>query len=232
MIVGIHQPNYLPWLGYFRKIARSDLFVFFDNVQMPIGKSLVSRNRIKTAQGVRWLTVPTRRDSAGAPIAATPIVAGNWPRKHLATLEAAYGKSAFAAPILGLLRPILERVHDRIADLNIDLIQAIAAFIGLDDVTFVRATELDVDASGAESIVEILQRTQAEIYLTGAGAGSMRHLDVDALRDRGIEVQFSSTEFPAYSQLHGSFEPQLSIVDALFNCGPEGTRALIFENAV
>ena len=91
---------------------------------------------------------------------------------------------------------------------------------------------LDVDASGAESIVEILQRTQAEIYLTGAGAGSMRHLDVDALRDRGIEVQFSSTEFPAYSQLHGSFEPQLSIVDALFNCGPEGTRALIFENAV
>ena len=232
MIVGIHQPNYLPWLGYFRKIARSNLFVFFDNVQMPIGKSFVSRNRIKTAQGVRWLTVPTRRDSAGAPIAATPIVAGNWPRKHVATLEAAYGKSAFAEPVLGLLCSILERSHDRIADLNIDLIRAIADFIGLDGVTFVRATELDIVASGAESIVEILQRTGATVYLTGAGAGSMRHLDIDGLRDRGMEVRFSSTEFPAYPQLHGSFEPQLSIVDVLFNCGPERTRTLIFEHAV
>jgi hypothetical protein len=82
MIVSIHQPNYLPWLAYFRKIADADRFVFFDNVQMPIGKSLVSRNRVKTAQGVRWLTVPTdrlpistSRSSAPSPsisISATP----------------------------------------------------------------------------------------------------------------------------------------------------------------
>ena len=232
MIVGIHQPNYLPWLGYFRKIARSELFVFFDNVQMPIGKSLVFRNRIKTAQGVRWISVPTRRDSAGAPIAATAIAPGNWRRKHIGTMEAAYGKAGFGESVLDLLRPIIERDRERIAELNIALIQAICIYIGLDEVKFLRASELDLKAEGAASITEILERAGTGVYLTGDGAGSMRHLNIDELNARGIEVAFVNSDFATYPQMHGDFEPKLSIVDALFNCGPERTRAMIFDNAV
>ena len=113
--VAIHQPNYLPWLGYFRKIARSDVFVFFDNVQMPIGKSLVTRNKIRTAKGAQWLTVPTRRSSDGKPIAETSIVEGGWSRKHLKALEINYSGSPWLTPTLDIMQRAFDARPETIA---------------------------------------------------------------------------------------------------------------------
>ena len=84
-IVSIHQPNYLPWLGYFRKVAVSDIFIFFDNVQMPGGKSFVSRNRIKTKNGLQWLSVPVY-GKGKLPISSVLLADNKWKRKHLKTL--------------------------------------------------------------------------------------------------------------------------------------------------
>ena len=159
MIVAIHQPNYLPWLGYFHKISAVDTFVFFDNVQMPIGKSFVSRNRIKTPQGEQWLTVPTHRDSNGSPIAETAIQPGNWPRKHLMTIRTAYAGSPWLEPVLDGLQREFGAGEGTIADLNVRLVRMCAAFIGLTAVKFLRATEMGLESAGAESGYEILDRT-------------------------------------------------------------------------
>lgn len=226
LAVGIHQPNYLPWLGYFQKIALSDTFVFFDNVQMPGGKSFVSRNRVLTPQGPLWLTVPIERTGAPRRIAEVPIAGDKWLGKHLRTLEHAYTGSPWRDEVLSCLTPILRAGHDRLADLNIALIETISRLIGL-KTQFLRATALDLKEEGADSIPEILARSAATIYVTGAGAGTQRHLDTEALAAQGIETRFLPASVPAYPQNHEPFEANLSIVDALFNIGPDSCRSLL-----
>lgn len=225
--MAIHQPNYIPWLGYFRKVAQADVFVFFDNVQMPIGKSLVSRNRVRTPNGVQWLTVPTRRSSEGKPISETPIAEGNWAQKHLKTLRLAYSGSPWLDPVLGILDTAFSQERTKIADLNIAVIREIAAFIGIQNSDYLRATDLNLEKTGAATIVEILEATDATTYLTGTGAGSMRHLDVEFLASQGVETETLSTEFREYSQKFSPFEANLSVIDALLNVGPEETKALL-----
>lgn len=227
MIVAIHQPNYLPWLGYFQKLAIADTFVFFDNVQMPIGKSYVSRNRIKTPQGAHWLTVPTNRDSDGRPIAETCIQPGNWPRKHLMTIRAAYVGSPWLESLLASLQREFGDGNGTIADLNIRLIRMLTQFMGLTGVTFLRASEMGLASAGAESVYEILARTSATNYVTGTGTGTQRTIDETILASRGIAVQYLPSTYPVYPQRHGLFIENLSVLDALLNCGPEGTKTLI-----
>lgn len=226
MRIGIHQPNYLPWLGYFRKISASDVFVFFDNVQMPGGKSMVSRNAIKTDRGRQWLTVPVR-DKFTTEISDVRISDDRWKRKHLGSLKGAYAKSKWKSIITDLLEPVLSEPHDGLADMNIALIKGIASSLELNTTTFLRASEMALSKDGADSIAEILLKTKASIYVTGSGAGTRRHLDVEGLRQSGIETEFLSDDFAEYPQLHGAFEPRLSIVDALLNIGPQATRKII-----
>lgn len=227
MRVGIHQPNYIPWLGYFHKIAAVDTFVFFDNVQMPIGKSFVSRNRIKTNSGELWLTVPTARDSDGKPIAETQIVPGNWSRKHVKSLETAYPGAAELKPVLALLGAAIGEGHGSIADLNVRVIAALAEHLGYGDVRFLRATEMGLRNEGAKTAHEILKLLGAKTYVTGMGAGTERTIDPAALAADGIAVQYLPKVYPEYPQRHGSFLPNLSIVDAILNCGATGTRSLL-----
>ncbi len=226
MKIGIHQPNYIPWLGYFKKITASDVFVFFDNVQMPGGKSLVSRNAIKTDRGRQWLTVPVR-DKLTSQISDVRISDDRWKRKHLGSLKGAYAKAEWKSIIADLLEPTLSEPHDCLADMNIALIKRIALILEMNATTFLRASEMQLSEDGADSIAEILLKTEARVYVTGSGAGTRRHLDVEGLRQRGIETEFVSDDFPEYPQLHGTFESRLSIVDALLNIGPQATRKMI-----
>lgn len=228
--VAIHQPNYLPWLGYFRKIAKCRTFVFFDNVQMPGGKSFVSRNRILGSQGPIWLTVPVQRAGLDTLIAHTRIADQFWPKKHLRTLEVTYARTPGFKPTLDALHSVLREPKEFIADLNVALIARIAGLLAL-EVEFVRAFEMNLSSMGASSIPEILQRTGATLYVTGRGAGTQRHLDEAELEVQGVRTEFVSGEFRAYPQRGEGFDPHLSIVDALFNCGPERTRDLLLEQA-
>lgn len=228
-IVAIHQPNYVPWLGYFRKILACDTFVFFDNVQMPMGKSYVSRSAVKLPSGPHWLTVPTIKSGPLTLIKDAKIVPGPWGRKHLATLTSAYGGSRWLRPVIGLLEDALGQKHELIADLNIQIIRAISELLAPGRVKFVRASAMRHGLSNADSIVPILTELGATTYLTGSGAGSMRYLDVDKLKLLGIETRFVNNEFASYPQRHGDFLPGLSVLDALLNCGPEAVLALLNE---
>jgi hypothetical protein len=227
MIVAIHQPNYIPWLGYFRKVVSADVFVFFDNVQMPMGKSYVTRNLVKIPAGPLWLTVPVEKLGDPGLIAETRIVAGPWARKHAATLRGAYAGSAGFTEVLELLESAYRNGHERIADLNIEIIERVTRHLGATELRFVRASEMKHGRTGAESIVPILEELGATAYLTGHGSGSMRHLDTGDLAARGIETRFVDEAFPPYPQRHGDFVPNLSIVDALLNLGAPAVMRLL-----
>jgi len=227
LIVGIHQPNYLPWLGYFRKIAACDLFVFCDNAQMSGSQTYVSRNEIKTRDGRYWITIPTKNKGDFSFIHQTLVAGHTWVRKHMRTLEINYSKAGRLDVLAEVVAPVLFRGHERIAELNIALIRAIAQVLGLNSVRFVRATELPLQSTGAESIPEILQVVGATTYMSGRGGGAKRYLNVDSLQSMGIKTAFVSTVFEPYPQLYGKFEPNLSVVDALLNVGPERTRKLL-----
>ena len=227
MIVGVHQPNYIPWLGYFRKLALCDVFVFFDHVQMPGGKSFVSRNAIKTAQGRAWLTVPVSGKGPGTRIIDAAVVGDGWARKHLRTLKLAYSRAPAVAIVEEMVEPILNEGHAQVADLNIALIQMMAQLFGFGSMKFVRASKMDLQSNGAESIHEILELTGAKRYLTGSGEGSLRHLDTERLGKNGIETEIFDWVSSTYRQQHGAFETNLSAIYAILNCGPDEAAALI-----
>lgn len=226
--VAIHQPNYLPWLGYFRKIAQSDIFVFYDNVQMPMGKSLVTRNRLKSPQGVKWLTVPTTKSGTPELIRDTPVVAGNWTGKHLGSIRNWYAGSPCLDPVCDLLEASFGSATN-IAELNIALVEGICAVAGMRDTSFVVASQMAHGLTGSDSILPILEELGADCYLTGQGAGSMRYLDVDSMSSLGIETRFLSNEFAHYPQRHGTFEDGLSALDALLCAGPDAFRDLLAD---
>ena len=138
-VVSIHQPNYMPWLGYFEKLARSDVFVFLDDVQMPGGKSFVYRTRLVGKGGPMWLSVPTRR-SLGQPIKDVEIDGQKWARKHIRTLELTYGKTPGFDRFGGII-DLLGGEFRFLADLNIAIIERIASDLGL-PTTFRRSSSL------------------------------------------------------------------------------------------
>ncbi|MDF1749155.1 MAG: WbqC family protein [Alphaproteobacteria bacterium] len=225
--VGIHQPNYLPWLGYFRKIALCDRFVFFDNALLPLGKSFVSRNAIPTLQGPLWLTVPVAKKQIL--LAEVPIVDQRWRRKHIQTLRMVYSKAPFKDVLDSVVIPVLEEKQKQIADLNITLIEALSHWIGLSQVEFVRASSLGISETGADSIEPILKMLDATHYVTGSGAGTQHSIDVESLKKLGIETHFISSKFAEYSQMQMPFMVNMSAIDACACIGPSAVRELLLN---
>lgn len=226
MVVGIHQPNFVPWLGYFFKLARVDLFVFFDNVQYS-RKSFTSRNRIKTQSGPQWLTVPVR--TKGRFFQAILDVEINWDndwrRKHLNTLRINYGRAPFFDEVFAILESQYLSIGGttRLCEFNISLIQALCAYLGLKP-AFVRARDLKATGNGNELVLNICKELRASTYVTSSKAVNCE--DALKFREIGIQLEYSTFKSRPYGQLWGDFVENLSVVDALMNCG-RGTRELI-----
>lgn len=225
--VAIHQPNYMPWLGYFRKLHQADVFVFYDNVQMPMGKSRVSRNQVKATDGPRWLTMSVVRSSTPGLIKDATCADLAWQRKHLRSIRNWYAGSPWLDPVCDLLTYAYTSGASSVADINIAIITGICELAGITGTRFVRASQMRHGLTGAESLLPILTELDARRYLTGDGAGTRRYLDTDEFSARGIKTEFVSPEFPPYPQRHGDFVAGLAAIDALLNIGPEAMLGLI-----
>lgn len=231
MIVGIHQPNYLPWIGYFVKIARSDRFILLDDAQYARG-GFINRNRIKTPRGPEWLTVPVR--SAGrlaVPIGEiVPCHDTPWARTHLRTIETNYRRAPHYAEVMdSLLRPVLEAPREAavwasLASLNTELIRRICAGLGI-DTPLVKASTIGVPSRGTRRLVDLVQSVGGTAYLSGRGGD--RYQDAHAFAGAGIELLYNDFDPPRYPQLWGAFEPNLSIIDYLMCCGPSAARDFV-----
>ena len=219
--VAIHQPNYLPWIGYFQKIARSDVFVFLDDVEYS-DRSWINRNRIKTPDGWTWLTVPVR-GSSGA-IEDVQIAGDDWREEHRKSLQQNYGKASAFDEVRALFDETYDRSWESLASLNVHLIRSIADRIGL-ECTFVRSSAIGVDATKTERIVRVCEELGADRYLSGTGARS--YLERERFDRASITLEYQSFEHPEYEQRFGEFIPELSIVDVLANVGSTGTAELL-----
>lgn len=233
MIVSIHQPQYLPWPGYFYKILKSDVFVLYDTVQYPRGKHFGNRNQIKTANGPTWLTVPVLKRSDMLSYTNIPVdLPVKWAGKHWRTLEVSYARAPYFGDIAAGLAKLYECSQwANIAELNLAFMQACLEALG-SSTRILRASEMKASHEalrGSGYILAILEELGATQYISGQGEGSLRYIDPAAFAAGGIELFTYNFESPQYPQLWGEFLPDLSVVDALSNVG-KGTRELIVSS--
>ncbi len=225
MILAAQQPNYLPWLGYFYKMANCDLFVILDDVQFT-KNNFQNRTKIKGPQGPIWMTQPVLQ--SGRNLQSTQIVQFDgrvdWRDKHLKTLAANYARAAHGAEMLAPCRQWLSGVSNYLAETNTEIIRAIARLLGL-SAEIVLSSTLQVELTKGERLAEICRRLGARTYLSGHGARSYQ--DEAQFHARGIDLDYSEFIVQEYAQLWGAFCPGLSVIDALFSLGPGGTRALL-----
>ena len=218
------QPSYLPWRGYFHQIQKADVFVFYDDVQYD-KHGWRNRNKIKTAAGPRWITVPVSARGnvvSGLPIHEVSIAGHGWAAKHLRTIEQAYAKAPHIDRCLSVIEPHLSRGLDNLAELDIGLTMALAQELGI-RAEFVRSSELGVSGDRMERLVGVLERVGATHYISGPAAQA--YLDEGRLDEAGISLEYMAYDYPEYHQLHPPYEPHVSIVDLL---AMEGARAPSF----
>jgi hypothetical protein len=231
--VAIHQPNFLPWLGYFNKLLRSDVFVLFDDVQFPRAKSVVNRVLIKTPEGPNWITVPVASKGDLASIREVRIASdASWKRKVLRTLELSYAKAPFVKDYLPGLRQIIDSATDELWFLNSALIAWCAEQLG-SETKLVYSSALCKDRpalQGSEKIHHLLEATGATAYISGETAGSHRYIDEEWFRRQGIQLEWQHFQHPRYPQLHGDFVEYMSTVDLIFNCGPQA-RSIVLQGS-
>ena len=245
MIAAIHQPNYLPWLGYFAKLQACEVFVFHDAAVFS-KRAVTKRTRIREAKGsedTKWLSIPVRKHSVHTPIANIEIDNSvDWRSAHLRSIQNTY----FSAPFFAEIYPTLSKAikstvpMDRLADVNIELINVIATHLDLNP-RFIHSSELlssqrevplDGDPGSPHAVnLELLRAVNATTYLSGTGARAYQ--DDDQFAEAGIRLIYQDIGHwltdNAYDQGTSRFVAGLSIVDALMHLGKQNTRDLISE---
>ncbi|HOJ51819.1 MAG TPA: WbqC family protein [Syntrophales bacterium] len=224
MICAVHQPQYLPWLGYFDKIDRADVFVLLDTVQYKKNE-WQNRNRIKTANGPQWLTVPV---CFRYPQLIQEVEINNrerWQHKHWQALKTNYAR----APYWDFLKPFFEEILDqpweKIAPLNITVVRRLCELLGIETPIHIASELGTFPEDPDERLIAITRHFGADTYL--AGSGGYNYMNLDAYRSAGIKVIFQEFRHPVYRQLFSDeFISHLSVIDLVFNHGPESLNII------
>lgn len=227
MIIGILQPGYLPWLGFFEQIYRSDMFVFYDDVQYD-KNGWRNRNRIRTASGVQWLTVPVLLKNESKQIIKDVKINNqeNWRKKHLTSIRTNYSKGEYFNDYFPLLEKIYAREWNYLIDLNMELVYVLCDMLGLKK-PFKFSSELDVEGDKNSRLVNICNKLGANKFYEGQTG--KEYINMDVFKSAGIEVEFQNYKHPEYSQLYGDFIPYLSVIDLLFNEGSQSLEIITKE---
>jgi hypothetical protein len=219
MRIVILQPSYLPWRGYFHQLFRSDVFVFYDDVQYD-KNGWRNRNRIRTSIGWQWITVPIlTKGRFGQAINEVRINnSERWREKHWRAIQQAYQRAPFFQEYAPFFKHVYTREREMLADLDIHLTIEIAKLLGVQRTRFVRSSDLGIKGDRVGRILNICKHFGAKEYLVGPSAQAYM---MDELFTReGIRVEYQQYDYPSYPQVYQPFVPQLSIIDLLFNCGP------------
>ena len=230
VVVGCHQPNFLPWLGFFAKIARSNTLFLLDDVQFTQGANKhnwTSRVRIGTANGPHWLSLPVRRSGIGRQLIADLRTddTSRWLPKMLSTLESSYRKAPYADISLPRILQCLSDHQGSVCETNVRLIREICAMLDL-KTKLICSSERAVSGAATERLVNLTLSENGTTYLSGDGADDYQV--INRFEEAGIEVRKLGFQPRPYPQRHGvEFVPGLSIIDALCFTGIKGTLQLI-----
>jgi len=223
MRVAIIQSSFIPWRGYFDFIASVDAFVFLDDVQYS-KNGWRNRNRIKTSQGSRWITVPVRHRSLSQLICDTEIdERKDWRESHLRLWHESYRATPYYRDILALLGDMEREMVGTISELNIALTRRIAAYFEIGTRTIL-SSELRLSGTKTDRLIDLLKKLNATTYLSGPSADA--YLDKEAFRRNGIRLEYKSYDYDPYPQLWGPFEGAVTVLDLIANCGPAAKNHL------
>lgn len=225
MIVSINQPAYLPYMGYFNRIAKSDLHVVLDHVQFE-KNSFTNRNKIKTRDGSLMLTIPIKTKGLFGNLAINSLEIADeiWKIKHPKSLESAYTK----APYYKFYKELISEFYNNDIKLFLDIVNPINDWI-LNHLNIktplIYSSGLNLSSTKSDLILEICKETNASKYLSGPFGRS--YLEIEKFSDNGIDVIFDDYIHPEYNQFNGNFDPYMCVLDLLFNIGPESKNFFI-----
>jgi WbqC-like protein len=225
----VSQPMFLPWIGLFEQVRLADVFIHYDDVQLPQGRSFISRVQVKSPNGTTWLTAPIDHGRSGKLIKDVVLFNDqDWRARHLRTLHHNYAGRPYAKVMLQMAEEIYANATDRLSEFNIDATERIAKWLGLSP-RFLRSSELDVDGASTERLVGLCEATDCNVYVTGLGA--LKYLDHEQFDTRGISVRYMNYRKIPYEQGHGEFIPYVTTLDAIASCG-DRARDLLCSDAV
>jgi len=223
--LSIHQPNFIPWFGYFDKIAKSDIFIILDNVQYPRSKSVANRNKIKSPNGVLELVVPVSKPSGYEGKVSYRMVnfaEKFWYKKILKTIKHSYSRAEYFEVYFSRLEKFFSM--DSFCDMNVEFINFVGKEFELNAKLILQSSISEDLGNSNQMIVSLCKLFDANIYLSGTGA--KKYNDERFMSQNGIKLEYQDFTCPAYPQLWGEFIPNLSVIDLLFNCGPESKKFL------
>jgi hypothetical protein len=226
MVIGILQPGYLPWLGFFEQLVRSDVFVIYDDVQYD-KHSWRNRNRIKTANGIHWLSVPVLLKFNEHPQIYDVRIdnSSKWRKKHLGTIRQSYARAQFFKDYIDIFEDTYTRHWEYLIDLDIHLIDKLTHALGIPEKPIIRSSSLGIQGGRIERLIKICKHFNADTFYEGASG--INYIDSTDFTQQGIMVNFQDYKHPIYQQLHGDFVPYLSAIDLLFNCGEQSLDVLL-----
>ena len=219
--VAILQSNYIPWKGYFDLIAAVDEFIVYDDMQYT-KNDWRNRNRIKTPNGLEWLTIPTGQN-INRRIRDVELAPGNWQAKHWKSLMANYAKAPYWHEVAHWLQPLyLDHQHRNLSELNVLLIQAVCDYLGI-TTRISRSWDYELGEGKTERLVDLCRQAGATHYVSGPAARD--YIDERQFADNAITLSwFDYDGYPTYPQQWGEFSHAVSILDLLFNCGPRAAH--------
>lgn len=231
MIVACHQPNFLPWIGFFYKALLADLVVLLDDVQFARGFTWVNRNRLKCDQGELWLTVPVKKKGRGLQKISDVEVLdeGNWPRRFFQGISQNYAHAPYFAEHRAFLKDLMQMRWEKLVDLNVAAIYYLAGSLGIGNKVILQSS-LRIQSQGSELLVKITKEAGSDVYLTPLV--SKKYVDENLFARHGITIQFFKFIPPVYPQLWGEFIYNLSALDLLLNCGGRSLEVIKKYNQV
>ena len=228
-IAAIHQPSFFPWLGFFNKIVRSDVFVILDNVQFPKTGGYWA-NRVKLVVGGKgeWVTMPINRSYSGTKNINEIEIdnSRSWNQKMLKSISVNYGKAKYFDEMYPLAERLLYSPGVNLAEFNLKVIHEFCRLLNIDTSHFKRGSAMNVSGTSTDLLVSIVTETGCNAYMCGGGAS--KYQDDEKFAQNNIELIYQNFKHPIYEQFNTSeFVPGLSVLDALMNCGAEKTYELI-----
>mgnify|MGYP000856178810 CR=1 FL=1 len=220
-VLVVSQPMVFPWVGLFEQVRLADTYVHYDDVQLPQGRSFMTRVQVKTPQGINWLTIPIcRRDKTLIRDIQTDESQA-WRNRHLKTLHHCYSKAPFFEEMYALVQTVYREPCDLLYEFNIAGIEAVAAYFGFKP-DFLLSSKLGTTTHSTQKLVDLALRLEAKRYITGLGA--LNYLEYDKFEEVNVMVEYMKYEKIPYPQLNGLFTPFVSILDLIANCGKDGIQ--------
>lgn len=221
--IGILQSNYIPWKGYFDLINMADIFVLYDDANYT-KNDWRNRNKIPTPHGVQWISIPVRQESLSQKIAETKVANQLWRKKHWTTISQTYARSQYFNMYRGIFEQLyLSENDDLLSQINFKFIKAICDILGM---TTKIKWSMDYQITSkdkTEKLIQIITAEKADIYVSGPAAKD--YIDNPLFHNAGIALEWMDYGgYKPYRQLYGSFEHGVSIIDLIFNEGPNATQ--------